>query len=94
MKEFITCKKCDGAGIIHIYDAYSKPYEECPDCEGYGAYAINGEKFSVLPMFDKVRHYTKIENNNEVIYHAYYLKGVLQKVITQDEYSKLIQEGK
>ena len=94
MKEFLNCKSCDGTGIVPVDEDFTKPYDECIDCEGHGVYAINGEKFSVLPMFEKVRHYTKIENNNEVIYHAYYLKGVLQKVITQDEYSKLIQEGK
>lgn len=94
MKEFITCKNCDGAGIVHIYDEYSKPYEECPDCDAFGVIAVNGEKFSVLPMFDQVKHFTKIEDNKEVIYHAYYLKGVLQKIITQDEYSILTQEGR
>ena len=91
MKEFITCKTCDGAGIIHIYDAFEKPYEECHDCEGHGAFLVNGKSFSILPMFDEVRHFTKIENNKEVIYHAYYLKGVLQKIITDDAYSSLVE---
>jgi len=92
MKEFINCKTCDGAGIIHIYDEFQKPYQECHDCEGHGVFAIDGTKFSVLPLFDTVKHFTKIEKNKEVIYHAYYLNGKLQKIITDDQYSQLIQE--
>jgi hypothetical protein len=42
-------------------------------------------------MFDSVKHFTKIENNKEVIYHAYYLKGILQKIITDDAYSSLVE---
>ena len=92
MKEFITCKSCEGTGIVPIEDKWEKPYEECQDCEGHGAFATDGSKFSVLPYFDKVKHFTKIENNKEVIYHAYYLRGRLQKIITDDQYSQLIQE--
>jgi hypothetical protein len=94
MKEFLNCKSCDGTGIVPVDEDFTKPYDMCIDCDGYGAFLINNTKFSVLPMFDKVKYFTKIENNKEVIYHAYYLKGVLQRIITQDEYSKLIQEGK
>lgn len=92
MKEFKNCKSCDGTGIVPIYESFEKPYEECNECEGHGAFAIDGTKFSVLPMFDVVKHFTKVENNNEVIYHAYYLKGTLQKIITDDQYCQLIQE--
>jgi len=92
MKEFITCKSCDGTGIIPIEDKWENPYEECQDCEGHGAFANDGTKFSVLPLFDTVKHFTKIENNKEVIYHAYYLHGRLTKIITDDQYSQLIQE--
>tara|TARA_Y100001973_G_C5091032_1_gene277521 strand:- start:305 stop:589 length:285 start_codon:yes stop_codon:yes gene_type:complete len=92
MKEFINCRSCDGTGVISVYDKYTKPFEECPDCEGHGAFAIDGTKFSVLPLFDKVKHFRKIENNKEVIYHAYYLNGKLQKIITDDQYCQLVQE--
>lgn len=92
MKEFINCKSCDGTGIVPIYEDFDKPYDECINCEGHGVFAVNGEKFSVLPMFDEVKHFTKIEKNKEVTYHAYYLKGILQKIITQDEYTMLTQE--
>lgn len=91
MREFIKCEKCDGTGIVPIYEDFEKPYEECQDCEGHGAFAVNGKRFSILPMFDSVKHYTKIENNKEVIYHAYYLKGILQKIITDDAYSSLVE---
>ena len=94
MKEFITCKTCDGVGIIPIEEKWEKPYDECPDCEGHGAFAIDKTKFSVLPLFDTVKHFTKIENNKEVVYHAYYHKGILKRIITQDEYTMLQQEGK
>ena len=39
-----------------------------------------------------MKDFRKIENNKEVIYHAYYLNGKLQKIITDDQYCQLVQE--
>ena len=43
-------------------------------------------------MFDEVKHFDKIENGKSVKYHAYYLKGNLQKILTEESYKQIKQE--
>jgi hypothetical protein len=81
-----NCDLCQDTGLISIYGDFDKPYEECTH------EANPSTIISILPMFDEVKHFDKIENGKSVKYHAYYLKGNLQKILTEENYKQIKQE--